>query len=115
VHILIADDEPQICSFLSELLSDEGYMVSVAENGAEALEQLLANPPDLLITDNMMPRLSGLGLIARLRSVSMLTLPIILMSAIPPLPLPAPPIVFIAKPFDLDHLLTLIATLLASR
>lgn len=115
MHILIADDEPQIRSLLLELLSDEGYTVAAAANGADALAQALARPPDLLITDNMMPRLSGLGLIARLRSRSALAIPVILMSAIPPFPLPAPPIVFMAKPFDLDYLLALVAALLGRR
>ena len=115
MRILIADDEPHIRSLLIELLSGEGYTVAAAVDGAAALALALADPPDLLITDNMMPRLSGLGLIARLRSLSALAIPVILMSAIPPLPPPASPIVFMAKPFDLDHLLTLVTALLGRR
>lgn len=115
MDILIADDEPQIRNLLRELLSDEGYTVMTVTNGADALTQALAARPDLLITDNMMPRLSGLGLIARLRSIPALAIPVILMSANPPRPMPLPPTVFIAKPFDLDRLLILVAALLAHR
>jgi two-component system phosphate regulon response regulator PhoB len=117
-RILIADDEPGIAGALASILEDEGYAVTRAADGAEALALCERDGPDLLITDQMMPNLTGVALIARLRQRERAArpaprpLPIILMSAA--LSVAAtPPTVFLAKPFDVDHLLALVARLLA--
>ncbi|HEY8597334.1 MAG TPA: response regulator [Thermomicrobiales bacterium] len=108
--ILVADDEIPIAELLADLLEEVGYRVILAYNGAEALQLLERERPDLLVTDNMMPRLSGLELIAHLERHPTLTIPVILMSAVRPEP--SPPVPFVPKPFDLDHMLDLIAKLL---
>lgn len=109
--ILVADDELFIVEFVATVLEDEGYRVERAYNGREALTRLAHGGCDLLITDNMMPHLSGLQLIAHLRAEPRLDLPVILMSAATP-QLPSPPTVFLPKPFDLDDLLARVAALL---
>jgi len=57
--ILIADDEPNIVTALEFLLQRRGYRVLVARNGEEALQQVDAGRPDLVLLDVMMPLRSG--------------------------------------------------------
>jgi DNA-binding response OmpR family regulator len=57
--VLIVDDEPNILMSLEYLLHKEGYEVFVARNGAEALEIINQNTPDLVILDIMMPEVDG--------------------------------------------------------
>ncbi|MFA4970638.1 MAG: response regulator [Sulfuritalea sp.] len=65
--ILIADDEPNIVISLEFLLKREGYEVVVAHNGAEALDQVRAERPDLAILDVMMPLRNGFEVCQDLR------------------------------------------------
>lgn len=65
--ILIADDEPNIIISLEFLLKREGYEVVVAHDGAEALERVRVERPDLAILDVMMPRLNGFEVCQALR------------------------------------------------
>jgi len=65
--ILIADDEPNIVISLEFLLKREGYDVVVAHNGAEALEQVRVERPDLAILDVMMPARNGFEVCQDLR------------------------------------------------
>jgi len=58
--ILIVDDEPSIVQSLSGLLTDEGFEVATAGNGYEALQQVEANVPDLVLLDIWMPGIDGL-------------------------------------------------------
>lgn len=67
MKILIADDEPNIVISLEFLLKREGYEVVVAHNGAEALERVRAERPDLAILDVMMPLRNGLEVCQDLR------------------------------------------------
>ncbi len=68
--ILIADDEPNIVISLEFLLKREGYDVVVAHNGAEALERVRAERPDLAILDVMMPLRNGFEVCQDLRQDS---------------------------------------------
>ncbi len=63
--ILIVDDERSIRVGLKGLLSKEGYEVSLAENGAEALHILARQPIDLMLTDLRMPNMDGVSLLKR--------------------------------------------------
>ena len=58
-RVLIADDEPNIVVSLEFLMKREGHQVSVARDGAAALEAIRRDRPDLVLLDVMMPRLSG--------------------------------------------------------
>ena len=66
--ILIADDEPDILEILSFNLKGQGYEVTVAKNGDEALEKAKMTNPDLIILDVMMPGKNGLEVCSILRS-----------------------------------------------
>jgi two-component system nitrogen regulation response regulator NtrX len=58
--ILIVDDEPSILQTLSGLLSDEGFEVTTAANGYEALKIIDAESPDLVLLDIWMPGIDGI-------------------------------------------------------
>jgi len=65
--ILIADDEPNIVTALEYLLRRSGYEVHIARNGDEALRQVEAHVPDLVLLDVMMPQRSGYDVCKRMR------------------------------------------------
>jgi CheY-like chemotaxis protein len=67
-RILVVDDDPAITSVLKRGLSYEGFIVDTAGSGTEALERAREQYPDLVILDVMMPDLSGLEVLARLRA-----------------------------------------------
>jgi len=80
-RILIADDNNDMRAYLKSLL-DPHAEISVCADGEAAFEALLRDPPDLLLSDVMMPRLDGFGLIARIRATERLRhLPVMLLSA----------------------------------
>ena len=66
--ILIADDEPNIVISLEFLLQREGYHVSVARDGQQALDAITRDVPDLVLLDVMMPLKSGLEVCASVRA-----------------------------------------------
>ena len=66
--IMIVDDSPSMRMLLRLALSDLGYNVVEAEDGAAALERIGDADPDLLITDINMPRMDGFGLIGEVRT-----------------------------------------------
>jgi two-component system response regulator HydG len=67
VRLLVVDDEAGVRSAMRQLLEARGYRVDVAEDGVAALEHIADVPPDLVITDLDMPRMSGMGLLKELR------------------------------------------------
>jgi DNA-binding response OmpR family regulator len=66
-YILIVEDVPDILRLLEETLKFKGYRAVTAFNGQEALEKIQKERPALIITDIMMPKLDGFGLVHRLR------------------------------------------------
>ncbi len=66
--VLIVDDEPNIVAALEFLLEKNGYQVRVAANGEQALEQLDAFAPDLVLLDVMVPKVSGYEVCQRMRA-----------------------------------------------
>ena len=68
--ILIVDDEPSIRQSLSGLLSDEGFNISTAANGYEALKAIAAESPDLVLLDIWMPGIDGLEILKEIKSSS---------------------------------------------
>lgn len=66
-YLLIVEDVPDILRLLEETLKFKGYNAVTARNGQEALEMIQRERPELVITDIMMPKLDGFGLVHRLR------------------------------------------------
>ena len=80
--ILVVDDNRDLRTYLSSILRQSGYKVVTARNGEEGISSAINQPPNLIVTDLMMPEVSGLDLIRQLRSDEELKgTPIILLTA----------------------------------
>lgn len=104
-HILIVDDDVHIGDMLAEVLKKEGYAVSRAYSGTEALFVFDGGKPDLVLLDLMLPGLSGEEVLRRLSS-----LPVIVVSAKVDVDskvelLTSGAIDYVTKPFDVRELL----------
>jgi len=107
--VLIAEDEEPIAEVVATVVEDAGYATVVATHGQQALELAREQHPALLITDLMMPYLSGAELIAALRTEAEargeVAIPIILMTAASlSLARAAGADAVLRKPFDLTQL-----------
>ena len=113
--ILVVDDELPVRQVLHDVLVDADYHVLVAATAPQALTTRTTVVVDGIISDVMMPGMSGVDLLATLRAdPRFAALPVVLMSAAPPpatLPLD-PQIRFLAKPWTISQLLDTIAALL---
>jgi DNA-binding response OmpR family regulator len=76
-RILVVDDEPELRRLNTEILRHSGYHVDAAEDGAAAWSALQFNRYDLLVTDNDMPKISGVELLKKVHATKM-ALPVIM-------------------------------------
>ena len=111
-HILIIDDDVHIGDMLEELLRLEGYRVSRAYSGTEALLTLSAARPDLVLLDLMLPGLSGEEVLPRIQGI-----PVIVLSAKADMDSKVSLLLggaadYITKPFDMKELLARITVAL---
>jgi CheY-like chemotaxis protein len=82
-NILVIDDEPDVVSFLSRLLRDHGYSVTTAGNAVDALAQIEAQRPALVLLDLQMPYETGTDLYRKLHGRKELReIPIIVVSGL---------------------------------
>ena len=80
-RVLVADDNADMRDYLRRLLGAR-WQVTLCSNGRDALEAIAADPPDLLITDVMMPEIDGFGLLAAVRANERTRdLPVMMLSA----------------------------------
>lgn len=79
-YILVVDDDPNSLFGICEVLTDEGFNVLPAGNGREALESLHVNPINVIVTDEKMPDLSGMDLLAEVKK-NHPNIPVILITA----------------------------------
>jgi len=116
LRVLVVDDEPLICRLNTDILAGAGYQVDIAENGAAAWDALQRKDYDLLVTDNQMPKLSGVDLVTKVRTAGMV-LPVIMATAT----LPEEkftqhtwlyPFVMMLKPYSLAELLGTVKAML---
>ncbi len=77
--ILVVDDEKRMVRFIQLNLEQDGFQVLTAYNGAEALEQVRTQLPDLILLDIMMPDISGFEVLKRIREVN--SVPVIMLTA----------------------------------
>jgi two-component system KDP operon response regulator KdpE len=109
LKVLVVDDEPAIRRFLRTSLTAQGYIVSEAENGSTALDQLRRSSPDILVLDLGLPDFDGFDIIERLRGQGS-AIPIVVLSSrcdetgkVKALDLGADD--YVTKPFGIDELL----------
>ena len=108
--VLVVDDDQDIRESLAQILVEEGFEVSSACNGMEALEEIDRRRPDVMLLDLMMPVLTGWEVIERLRlSQTHSKLPIVVLSALEAHGFAD----YIQKPIRLPKLLALLDTIRA--
>jgi two-component system response regulator MprA len=116
VKILVVDDEPAVRDSLERALRLEGYEIGLAADGVEALSTIAADDPDAVVLDVMMPRVDGLEVCRRMRSVGDRT-PVLMLTARDAVSdrvagLDAGADDYVVKPFALDELLARLRALL---
>jgi CheY-like chemotaxis protein len=112
--ILVVDDEPDLRFLLRRIMQRAGHEVIEAGHGTAALESVRASPPDLVITDMMMPVMAGHDLIGRLRADPVTArIPIIAATGDPHLAGDADAVV--TKPFRPDQLVAAVNALLTRK
>jgi DNA-binding response OmpR family regulator len=80
--ILVIEDEPKLATQLVDTLRNDGYTVSLADDGEQAWEKARTEKPDLFVLDMMLPKLDGLSLCRMIRNeTSLSTTPIIIITA----------------------------------
>ncbi len=80
--VLVADDDPVVLRLLTTTFEMEGFAVVTASDGAEAVAAATTLRPDAVVTDIMMPKLDGLGVLAELRAdPRTASTPVVLLSA----------------------------------
>ncbi|NUN65486.1 hybrid sensor histidine kinase/response regulator [Pseudanabaena biceps] len=116
-RLLIVDDVPDNLFLVSTILEEEGYEIITSSNGQEALKEIEAQPPDLILLDVMMPVMDGYEVTRRVRAMKDLPfVPILLITAydranaVKGLDLGADE--FIRKPIEADELLARVRSLL---
>ncbi len=126
--ILVVDDEPDVCAYLARLFQDNGFETTSASDGAQALEMVRRERPDLVTLDLSMPNKSGVGFYREIRSAPEYKgLPVVFVTAVAgpggdsgvaerfygsrrQVP---PPDGFVAKPVDPEEMLQLVRKLMA--
>lgn len=116
MRILVVDDDPAVRESLRRSLAFNGYSVTLATDGVEALDAIAANRPDAMVLDVMMPRLDGLEVCRQLRSTGD-TLPVLVLTARDAVServagLDAGADDYLVKPFALEELLARLRSLL---
>lgn len=80
--IMVVDDNPDIITIVRTILEGKGFNVLSASSGAECLETLKSQKPDLIVLDIMMPEMDGLEVLTRLKAMSEFSnVPIVLLTA----------------------------------
>jgi CheY-like chemotaxis protein len=111
--VLVVDDDPDVLASLCDALGSEGYEVRGARDGIEALEAIGERRPDLIVTDLMMPTMTGFELLAALHDTPELaTIPTLIITAARGAEAHhhTSAAVVLPKPLDLDRLLRAIST-----
>ncbi len=110
-RILAVDDDPDVLLIIRTGLTAEGYEVQTASSGQEAVESAIADPPDLIILDVMMPGMSGFDVVRELKQhESTATIPIVMLTGFSERKrieeaLASGVNYYVVKPFDFEDLL----------
>ncbi|NUQ01304.1 MAG: response regulator [Armatimonadetes bacterium] len=117
VQVLLVEDDLRVREVLAAYLEVDGYTVALASDGQEGYDLAMAEPPALIVTDIMMPRMDGVTMVRRLRQTPQhRATPVLLISghSDPPVDpeLRTGPLLYIAKPVTLGGFLGALRKLL---
>lgn len=82
MKILIAEDEAMMLKTMEFKLKKEGFEVIACSNGEEAMEKIVSENPDIIVTDINMPFVSGIDIVKKVKVELKLNIPIIVLSAV---------------------------------
>ncbi|HEV7558885.1 MAG TPA: response regulator [Kofleriaceae bacterium] len=112
-RVLVVDDEPMVRDTLGQVLTDEGYVVDVAVDGAQALDRVHAAKPNVILLDLMMPGMNGRQFLQQLRGdPDYASVPVLIMTAVHGMSVNLATIgasEVVEKPFNVDDLLNKVA------
>jgi len=116
-RVLVVEDEPRVAAMLSDVLVELGYMATVAVGGAEALQLVPVFEPNVVLLDLLMPEMSGVEVLARLRR-DYPTLRVVIMSGnedveVARATLRDGAFDYLSKPFDIHVLARVVAAAIA--
>ena len=115
-RILLVDDDFAVLEITKLILEHEGFSVATASNGEDALATAMSEPPDVVVTDFMMPLMNGAELARQMRaSPSLAPIPIVMVSATSAIEvglIDGLRISFLPKPVTIDGLLQVIRKVL---
>lgn len=112
--VLVVEDDPDLAGLLRMILADEGYAVETAANGAEALRNVAARMPAVILLDMRMPVMNGWEFARAFEARYGRAAPIVVVTAAEDARARAEEIgadAWLAKPFDLDDVLRVVARL----
>lgn len=78
-HVLVIDDDVELCSLVSRFLVREGFQIDSVNGGAQGIEKALSGEYDLVVLDVMMPEMSGFDVLRRIRAES--AMPVLMLTA----------------------------------
>jgi len=116
IRVLLAEDDPDTREIVTYVLVQEGYAVTAAPDGEQALELMRATPPDVVILDLLMPNLGGDQVVSAMRREPALAgIPVISMTASPAQLRRSPVAAAIQKPFGIGELVDTIQAVLRGK
>ena len=106
LNVLVVDDDPDVCEYLGDFLGSEGYQVKLLQDPTQTLDALRAAEFHVVVLDLMMPKLSGIDLLAQIREIDD-DIAIIILTGYPSLETATSSIerdvsAYIRKPFTVD-------------
>ena len=115
-QILVVEDDRTVRRINTEVLTYSGYLVDAVEDGAAAWEALQQKNYDLVVTDNVMPKVTGVGLLKKIQAARM-DLPVIMATGSQPdeelvLSQVQPPAMMLLKPYTFEELLWAVKSVL---
>jgi two-component system chemotaxis response regulator CheY len=111
-YVLVVDDDEAICDLVELVLDDEGYTVTCCTDPADALRLVAQRPPALILLDLRMPAMDGEDFVRACRAMPNPTAPIVVFSAMRNIKDHAArlgAVGWIAKPFDLDDVISTVS------
>ncbi len=115
LKVLLVEDEVKLAKLLKNTIGDNFYSFTIANNGKEGMDKFLSLRPDIVITDIMMPEVTGLEMAQEIKKIDK-TIPIIILSAFSDTTkllnaIDIGVIKYFIKPFDIDELLEYIESI----